>query len=396
MHKKMLPLWLILLLISFPLLSETIYSPALPNIAETLGTDVSMVEWTLSVYFLGFALGVGVWGVLADVVGRKLSMLVGIVIYFFGCWGCWKAPTIDSLMAWRVVQAFGASVGSVITMTMMRDLFVGKEKTKVFSIAGVSVGVAPAIGTVLGGYLTENFGWRSNFLTLMIFSCGLLSFCFCFLRETKHLSEVLEGKKRFLDCLSQLLKDQRIWGHALMIGATNGLIFSFYSEGPFLLIDTSGFTPEHYGFLGLFIAASTILASILSYRLNKKMNPEKVIFIGFLCALIGSLLATVVAFLTPFNPLLFIPCILIVFFGDGLVIPNSLSIALIDYIGVAGTAGSVLGVMYYILIACFTAIMGLIHNGSVYPMPVYFIFLSLLILVGFRLIRVRSNDHAIL
>ncbi|MCP4476049.1 MAG: multidrug effflux MFS transporter [Gammaproteobacteria bacterium] len=74
-------LLLIICLVTLPQISETIYSPALPDIAHSLSTTMSLTEWTLSIYFFGFALGVGVWGRVSDHIGRRHTALIGLVIY---------------------------------------------------------------------------------------------------------------------------------------------------------------------------------------------------------------------------------------------------------------------------------------------------------------------------
>ncbi|MBO6227289.1 MAG: MFS transporter, partial [Shewanella sp.] len=78
------PLGLVVLLMMFPQIMETIYSPALPNIAENFAVSVAAASQTLSVYFMAFAIGVFCWGRLADIIGRRKAMLAGLVCYAIG------------------------------------------------------------------------------------------------------------------------------------------------------------------------------------------------------------------------------------------------------------------------------------------------------------------------
>src|SRR6185312_1310355 len=102
---------LLLCLLGFPQISETIYTPSLPDLARTLSVGMDLAELTLSIYFIGFAIGVLGFGILADVFGRRASMLAGILIYLVGCIGCAFSHRIELLLFCRFVQAFGASVG---------------------------------------------------------------------------------------------------------------------------------------------------------------------------------------------------------------------------------------------------------------------------------------------
>ncbi|MCZ1268859.1 MFS transporter, partial [Paenibacillus tundrae] len=82
MKKYAVPsLLLMIVLIAFPQISETIYTPSLPDIAAALGVSNSSVQFTLSIYFIGFALGVFCWGWLSDLIGRRPAMLGGLIVY---------------------------------------------------------------------------------------------------------------------------------------------------------------------------------------------------------------------------------------------------------------------------------------------------------------------------
>ena len=119
---------LIMMLAVFPPLSETIYTPSLPNLALSLKTSGQLVEWTVSFYFVGYALGIGAWGGVADLIGRKKAALFGIGIYLIGCLCCLSVTNISWLFFGRFILALGASVGSVITQTIIRDTFSGSER----------------------------------------------------------------------------------------------------------------------------------------------------------------------------------------------------------------------------------------------------------------------------
>lgn len=109
MKKLAVPsLLLMIVLVAFPQISETIYTPSLPDIAHALGASNSSVQLTLSIYFVGFALGVFCWGWLSDLTGRRPAMLCGLVVYGIGSLMCFYSESILLLLASRFIQAFGA------------------------------------------------------------------------------------------------------------------------------------------------------------------------------------------------------------------------------------------------------------------------------------------------
>lgn len=381
---------LIIALVGFPQISETIYSPALPNVAAGLMASAQSVEATLSIYFLGFALGVALWGAISDWTGRRLAMLLGIVIYAAGTIACGSAQTVESLLAWRFIQAFGASVGSVITQTILRDTYDGFQRAKLFSVVSGALAFSPAIGPVLGGFTSDFFGWRANFWLLTVVAIALFIWTWKKLPETRPRS-VSKPSFRIVSLLFQdMTASKTMWGHILLIAATNGIIFSFYQEAPFIFIEQLGMHASLYGMLGILIAAATLLAARVSIHLNKTWTPHRIIQIGSLVATIGSMLFLTLVSMGFFTPeslgmLASLISLFLIFLGIGLVIPNSLSVALKPFQMNVGIAGSIFGGLYYCLIAAFTWLMSLIHNGTVYPLPFFLLALSLVLLLASHL-----------
>jgi Bcr/CflA subfamily drug resistance transporter len=378
-----IPLTLLIALVGLPQISETIYTPSLPSVTENLNASASWVEMTLSIYFLGFALGVLLWGTISDSIGRRLTMLIGLLIYIVSTFLCGSANSIESLLAWRFVQAFGISVGSVITQTIIRDIYTGDEKVKLFSIISAALAFSPAIGPLVGGFISEQLMWRGNFWFLTLLGTLLFAWTLYLLPETKP--EITHKSNR-LSLLTLMLKDPSIWGHTLLIGATNGILFGFYQEAPFIFIDQLHISPTQYGLFGLLIAASTLIAARYSYY-----NPSApLIFYGSLITLVGSILFSLSIisniFFTSYGISVSLVLLFLIFFGIGLIIPNSLSKALKAYQHAAGTAGSFFGGFYYILIALFTWALSLMHNGSALPLPLFFTLLSILLFLGSQII----------
>jgi fucose permease len=177
----------------------------------------------------------------------------------------------------------------------------------------------------------------------------------------------------------QMSRDPRIYTYTLLIAGCNGIVFSYYAEAPYIFIEILKLSPSQYGFLGLVIAASFFVASIVSLNLNRSVTSEKTVKIGALIATVGAILLKLLCKffeLSPTQSLLhwvfLLLCIMIIFIGIGVMLPNCLSHALVKYEAKSGSAGSLFGFSYYWLIAGFTAWMGILHNGTVHRMPLYF------------------------
>lgn len=375
---------LILLLIGFPQISETIYTPALPSIADALGVPNYQVQWTLSIYFAGFAIGVLLWGRLSDRLGRRPAMLLGLFVYAMGSAACLVPWGIEWMLAMRFVQAAGASAGSVVTQTMIRECWQGQERAKLFAVIGMAISLTPALGPFIGGYLNEFFGWQSNFAVLVFIGGWILFQSLLSLPETKP-AKFATAIESLPKVLWRMLKDPHVMACAWAIGAMNGLLFSYYAEAPFVFIDNLHLTPSQYGWLGIVVSLSSLSGFFLSHRLIGRLSARTIVLLGngiLISSALVLLLGVSWLELSRLPTWLAVVCIMlpyagIILGGMSFVNPVMLSHALQDYHELLGTAGALLGFIYYLYVALLTWLMGYLHDGSLVRMPQYFLVLAI-------------------
>lgn len=371
-------LLLMIVLVAFPQISETIYTPSLPDIAVALGVANSSVQLTLSIYFIGFALGVLCWGWLSDFIGRRPAMLGGLIVYGIGSLMCFYSESINLLLISRFIQAFGAATGSIITQTILRESVSGNKRHAMFAQISAVIAFTPAVGPLIGGFVDQAFGFRAVFFTLVMMSVLLFMYAFWKLPETTDVSA--RKKVAILPIVKRMLSLPRVLVFGLLIGGINGVLFSYYAEAPFIFIEHFNISPGVYGFLGIVVALASIVGAMMSKRLLSLYAAEKIIHIGCLVMAAGSLLLTFVSSLGALPDIILIVCILITLFvmlmGAGIALPNCLSLALVQFQDVVGTAGAIFSLGYYLLVSLATWGMSALHNGSLLTMPIYFLGIS--------------------
>lgn len=385
-------LLLMIVLVAFPQISETIFTPSLPDISESLGVSNSSVQLTLSIYFIGFALGVFGWGWLSDLIGRRPAMLGGLFVYGMGSLMCFFSESIEWLLVSRFVQAFGAATGSIITQTILRESISGNERHARFAQISAVIAFTPAVGPLIGGWVDQALGFRAVFLTLVFMSVLLFLYAFCKLPETADVST--RKKVSILPIAKRMLSMPRVLVFGLLIGGINGILFSYYAEAPFIFIERFHLSPGIYGFLGIIVALASIIGAIISKRLLTVYNPEKIIHLGILVMVIGALLLTIACSLAALPNIIVIVSISIAMFvlllGAGIALPNGLSLALVHFRDVVGTAGALFSLGYYLLVSLTTWGMSLLHNGSLITMPAYFLIISVVLwLLGKKFITTQ-------
>ncbi|HCT5130358.1 TPA: multidrug effflux MFS transporter [Aeromonas hydrophila] len=347
MNNKLPPLWLVVGLMMFPQIVETIYSPVLTHIASQFRVSEGQASQTLSVYFLAFAAGVVCWGRLCDLVGRRPAMLAGLMTYGAGTLLALLATQFETLLLARVIAAFGAAVGSVVTQTMLRDSYQGSyqgsDLARVFSVMGIALSLSPVLGLVSGGLLAEQFGYLGVFSALLVLAAGLLLVTCWQLPETRP---AITQRVALCPLAQRMARDAALWRRAALVALFNTMLFGYYSLAPFLFAGL-GLSAGEFGYSGILLALATLGGSLLNKRLlGRGWSPASLIRLAAVLALGSGWLVwasqTSLWFLLPMMG---------VVVAFGLAIPNVLSQALLAYREVAGSAGALFGLGYYLLLS---------------------------------------------
>ncbi|MEY9974736.1 Bcr/CflA subfamily drug resistance transporter [Lysinibacillus sp. RC46] len=383
MKKHVAPsLLLMIVLVAFPQISETIYTPSLPDISDALNASNRSVQLTLSIYFIGFAIGVFCWGWLSDFIGRRPAMLGGLIFYSIGSFMCFYAETITFLLVSRFIQAFGAATGSIITQTILRESVSGSQRHVMFAQISAVIAFTPAVGPLIGGWVDQGFGFRAVFFVLVAMS--ILLFIYAYFRLPETTDKSTRKRIAIFPVVKRIISSPRVLAFGLLIGGINGVLFSYYAEAPFIFIDHFNLSPGLYGFLGIIVALASIIGAMISKRLISNYQPEKVIHLGCSVMTVGALLLLIVSSLPLPNIVLLMGILVTIFItllGSGIALPNCLSLALVNFQDVIGTAGAIFSLGYYLLVSLITSGMSFLHNGSLTIMPLYFFILSMILLL---------------
>lgn len=149
---------------SLIMLDSNIVAVSLPSIAKTLGATFSEIEWVVSAYVLAFAALLLAAGSYADRHGRKLAMLAGLAIFTISSAFCGLATSALVLNLARAVQGVGASLLLTASLAVINHTFTGTERARAYAFWGACLGIAITSGPIIGGVITDFFGWRWAFL----------------------------------------------------------------------------------------------------------------------------------------------------------------------------------------------------------------------------------------
>lgn len=338
---------LVVALTSLGPLSTDFYLPALPAIASGLHTDSVGVQLTLSVYLLGFGVGQLVVGPLSDRFGRRPVMLWGMLVFLLSSVVCALADSITTLVAARLVQAFGACAGPVLGRAVVRDIYGPAESARVLSHVSTATALAPLLAPLFGGWLTALWGWRATFVALTVYACVLMVAVWRLLQETNgHPDAHATRPARMWANYRTLLADPA-YRSALLIGCgAFAALFAFISGSPFVFIEHFGMSPQQMGLAFGLNVTGFMLGTTLSARLSRRLGPVRLIRHGvWLGATCGIVLA-VLALVGPHHPAAVIVPMWGVAAAIGLILPNATAMGLAGYPKMAGAAASLMGFVH--------------------------------------------------
>lgn len=348
-HHSLLRLALILgALSAFTPLAVDMYLPGLPELERTLQTDSGGVQRTLSVFFLGLAIGQLILGPLSDRYGRRAPLLVGNLLYIAASVACALVPNIDALIAARFVQAFGSCAGMVISRAMVRDLFEPREGARVMSLLMLVTGVAPILAPLVGGYVLALFDWHAIFWLLAGFATLVMIAARLWLRETRGPQPQMRltfGSA--LGVYADLLTTRRYMGYTLASSLGMGGLFSYIAASPFVFIDLYHLSPQAYGWIFGINAVGIIGFSQVNRALLRRFSLDQVLIVAlFAMAGAGLLLLACAVFSLGGVWGVWIPLFLYIT-SLGAVLPNAAASAMATEAHRAGSAAALIGTLQF-------------------------------------------------
>ena len=324
-------------------ISMSIYTPAMPELVAAFRTTEGMIKLTLSLYFAGFSVAQLLSGPLSDAFGRRRAVLAFIGINAVGGVICSLSPSVEWLLAGRLVQGIGASVGITVARAMVRDQFTGEAASRIMNLIGIMLAVGPALAPTLGGLALAAFGWQAIFLMLIGFSSLIILSVTLLMRETTEPDPMRAAPRRILNAYRMLLVDRRFLSAAGVLAGAVGSLYAQSTMLPFILIDRVGLSPLAFAVGMLMQSGFYFLGSVILRVASPRLGGLPAVRIGLLCLIGGGfLIALISALLTPSYASVMGP-IALTSFGIAFLTPHMTTAALQGVPHVAGAASALIG-----------------------------------------------------
>ncbi|MEU2284064.1 multidrug effflux MFS transporter [Streptomyces sp. NPDC013178] len=382
-----------------PPLAMDMYLPALPEVTRHLHAPAATVQLTLTACLAGMAVGQLVVGPMSDRWGRRRPLLAGLAVYILATALCALAPTVESLIAFRLAQGLAGAAGIVIARAVVRDLYDGMAMARFFSNLMLISGVAPVVAPLMGGQILRVTDWRGVFVVLTVVGVLLAALVATKLPETLPPAERHSGGVgEALRSMRGLLADLPFAGYMLTGGFAFAALFAYISASPFVIQEIYGASPQTFSLLfGLNSVGLVVVGQINGKVLVGRVRLDRVLAGGLTVVVLAAtallLMATGVfgeAGLAPVAAALFV-----LMSAMGVTLPNAQTLALLRVRHSAGSASALLGTSSFLIGAVASPLVGIAGEDTAVPMAVVQLAAALVALTCFvGLCRPWTNMEA--
>lgn len=253
------------------------YLPAIPRIADFFGTTPAHMTLSLTTFFIGFASGQILYGPILDRFGRKKPLYYGLFISILASAGCIFSWSEFSFIAFRFVQALGASVASVAALAMVRDFFPPEESPKIFSMLVLIIGSSPLLAPTIGGFITAHAGWQWVFVFLSGMAIVLFAIIYFFLPvkyvpgkdATLKISVLV---KNYLG----ILRNPQFITYAFSGAFSFATLFIYVAGSPIIFMEKYGMDTQTFGILFAVLSIGFIGGSQLNILVLKRFSSMQI------------------------------------------------------------------------------------------------------------------------
>lgn len=402
---------------------EDIYSPMALNIADSFNITKQYMQQAASIYFMGFVFGVLLFGFLSDIIGRKICAMLGFAIMILGIIILSYSLEFEYFLLGKFLQGVGASISSILTQAISRDVLSGKDLSKMYADVARGMVAIYMLGPILGGQFVNFFDWRdiSYFMIAVLLIAILLTKIFLpetlninpdlevnnkesenkkpdnISNKTKDLNlnnisknklskySISEKLKIFYINLINMMQDSNILIRGFIIGLCGSTTFGIMYESPFFYMDLLNLTSEEYSILYVLNGLSFLASGFITSRMLKTHNAldiiKKIIKIEVFASIIF------LFGLYYLSQIKFISNIVIIFFSCGLqfvitalatVISNNTMSSTFQTKRNIGISTSILVIYYYSIISLMIFLISNYSVRHIMSMPVLIVvFVSL-------------------
>lgn len=347
-------------------LAIDMYLPAMPVMADELGTEIGLIQQSLSIYLAAYGLGMLIFGPLADAIGRRPLALGGLLFFSLASFALVFCQDAEWLLGLRAFQAFAGSAATVVVPGIIRALY--QENTaKGMSYVSMIMMMAPLIAPAIGSAVLWVGHWQDIFLVLALYSSLILLLTWRFLPDPVP---VVKGRKlEFLAGYRFVFANVAARPQIATSMFASFAFFCFLTAVPFVYIEYYGVNEQLFSLLFALNVGMLMLANFCNSRWVGRFGPQRMLNFGLVLALLSSTLLCLANWFElglVFTVLSIAPLMA----SLGLIATNADAMILMRFPEHSGTATAVIGTLRFGSGALAGPLLALGYTGTALPFSV--------------------------
>ncbi|WP_283164270.1 multidrug effflux MFS transporter [Shewanella corallii] len=264
-------------------LAIDMYLPAMSNIAAAFQTELPLVQQSMSVYLAGYAAGMLLFGPLADKLGRRVMMRVGLTGFMLASAALAMAPDIGSFLVARAVQAFFGSAATVVVPGYVRQLY-GQETAKGMSYVSLIMMLAPLIAPTLGSGIMHLWHWQGIFVLLTVYAAILISMSWLVRMPAEPHRDPNQAPVSFFGRYKRVFGREHIGPKIGASMLTSFAFFTYLTGAPMLYMEVFGLSSSTFAIIFGCNVGALMLANLINTRLVSRLGSKCILKLASMLA----------------------------------------------------------------------------------------------------------------
>lgn len=339
--------------------SIDLYLPGFLKISQYYQTDLKAVQFSISTFLAGFAVGQLFWGIISDKYGRKWPTIASLLLFIAATIACIYSANIEQFWIARFFQAFAGCAGVVIARAIVNEYFEQDDTMRVFSLLAIIAGVAPIIGPVAGNFLVSHFTWQSTFITLLVLGIVSLLLVVFFLPETKVMTIAPVQKRNLIQDFRAVLRVKIFLKYTLIGSVTYSILMIYLANAPYLIMEYGQLSSATFSYIFAFNAVGLMVGAWVSSAFTRWWTIRQIILYTTILGLFCSIIFLGLCMMQQPIEWLLVPLFFIIL-TLGVLFPATTKLALEPFHENSGSASALLGSLQLMLTFIISAATNLI------------------------------------
>ncbi len=346
-------------------LAIDMYLPAMATLAHSFNTDITAVQQSLSVYLGGYALGMLTFGPLADRIGRRPLVIMGLIGFMLSSLLLGFTQQIEVFLGLRFLQAFIGAAATVVIPGYIKEVY-GENTAKGMSYVSLIMMLAPLLAPSIGSVILELGEWHLIFFVQSSYAALLVCLVLVFLKMPSDKDKSSRSQKSFLGAYATVFRRPHVKLNIASGVLTSFAFFCYLTASPFVYMEVFSLDKSLFAILFSTNVGALMLANIINTRIVSRYGSLRMLHVATFCAALaasGLLLVNLFELSYHFTVLMLLPLM-----GSlGIMSVNADAIVLMKFKQETGTATAVIGTLRFGCGALAGPLLALFYNGSAVP-----------------------------